>query len=100
MWYNTFSHYLMKEETVTPFQRCRYEPCCFTHFVNSDDADDDQPPVRIVLMIYVDDVRSVPVGVWGGGRCAKRLSKPHLPVGCKERRPRTPPPLGKISEEK
>ena len=55
MWYNTFSHYLMKEETVTPFQRCHYEPCCFTHFVNSDDADEDQPPVRIVLMIYVDD---------------------------------------------
>ena len=72
VWYNTFSHYLMKEDTVTSFQRCHYEPCCFTQFVDSDDADDAHAS---------GDARSVSVGSrdpppyhpgWGG--LARKLS--------------------------
>ena len=47
----------MVEEQVTPFKRCHYEPCTFTHFRDGlvDSNGRDQ---RIVLSVYVDDGRT------------------------------------------
>ena len=57
VWYNTFAHYVMVEEQVTPFKRCHFEPCTFTHFRDGlvDSNGRDQ---RIVLSVYVDDGRT------------------------------------------
>ena len=57
VWYNTFAHYMMKEETVTPFQRCHFEPCAFTHFIDGK-VDVNGAPQRIVCVVYVDDGRT------------------------------------------
>ena len=47
----------MVEEQVTPFKRCHFEPCTFTHFRDGlvDLNGRDQ---RIVLSVYVDDGRT------------------------------------------
>ena len=31
VWYNTYSHFLIKEETVTPFVRSHFDPSLFVH---------------------------------------------------------------------
>ena len=57
VWYNTFAHALMKEETITVFQRCHFEPCTFTHFIDGQ-VDKNGRPQRIVCSVYVDDGRT------------------------------------------
>ena len=57
VWYNTFSHFLIKEDTVTPFQRCHFEPCTFTHFRDGQ-FDENGAPQRIICSVYVDDGRT------------------------------------------
>ena len=68
LWYNTYAHYLLKEEAQTPFTRCHFEPCAFTHFcspyVVSETptkvvyAPASAVPERILCLIYVDDGRT------------------------------------------
>ena len=54
LWYNTYAHYMMKGETICPFQRCHFEPCTFVSVIDGD----AQPPVRIICSVYVDDGRT------------------------------------------
>ena len=54
VWYNTFAHFLMKEDQITPFQRCHHEPCTFTHFLDGQ-TDANGAPKRIICSVYVDD---------------------------------------------
>ena len=54
VWYNTFAHFLMTEEIETPFQRCHFEPCTFTHFLDGQ-VDEHGAPRRIICSVYVDD---------------------------------------------
>ena len=60
-WIFTYAHYLLKEEVITPFQRCHFEPCSFVHYTEVDGASmveldsGESVPLRIVVMIYVDD---------------------------------------------
>ena len=64
LWYNTYAHYCLHEETITPMQRCHFEPSAFTHFTGetvslvTGDGVTIQVPERIILTIYVDDIRS------------------------------------------
>ena len=57
VWYNTFAHFLMTEEVETPFQRCHFEPCTFTHFLDGQ-VDEHGAPRRIICSVYVDDGRT------------------------------------------
>jgi hypothetical protein len=57
VWYNTFAHFLMKEDQITPFQRCHHEPCTFTHFLDGQ-TDANGAPKRIICSVYVDDGRT------------------------------------------
>ena len=57
VWYDTFALYMMEEETVTSFQRCHFEPCVFTHFLDGQ-VDVNGAPQRIVCVVYVDDGRT------------------------------------------
>lgn len=57
VWYNTFAHFLMTEECETPFQRCHFEPCTFTHFLDGE-VDEHGAPRRIICSVYVDDGRT------------------------------------------
>ena len=54
LWYNTFAHYLMSEETECPFQRCHFEPCVFVSVIDGM----AKPPKRIICSVYVDDGRT------------------------------------------
>jgi len=44
----------MKEDQITPFQRCHHEPCTFTHFLDGQ-TDANGAPKRIICSVYVDD---------------------------------------------
>ena len=57
VWYNTLAHYLMKEDQITPFQRCHFEPCTFTHFIDGESDPQTGAPCRILCSVYVDDGR-------------------------------------------
>jgi hypothetical protein len=57
VWYNTFAHFLMVEDSVTTFQRCHFEPCTFTHFLDGQ-IDEYGAPRRIICSVYVDDGRT------------------------------------------
>ena len=48
---------MMKEETVTPFQRCHFEPCASTHFIDGQ-VDVNGAPQRIACVVYVDAGRT------------------------------------------
>ena len=54
LWYNTYAHYMMHEETICPFQRCHFEPCTFVSVIDGEAT----PPVRIICSVYVDDGRT------------------------------------------
>jgi len=47
----------MTEECETPFQRCHFEPCTFTHFLDGE-VDEHGAPRRIICSVYVDDGRT------------------------------------------
>ena len=68
IWYNTYSHYLTREETETPFNRLHYDPSAFSHVCDAIEIVDVSAtkgvaslvpgPPRINLMVYVDDGRT------------------------------------------
>jgi hypothetical protein len=67
LWYNTWAHHHLNE-TITPFQRCHFEPAAFTHICDHPEVVKETPTrivlarphtvKRILLITYVDDGRT------------------------------------------